>query len=61
MTRRSRSQRPQKTRNSEAPPPREAPAAAKTLDRIAEPAQAPSAEVLVDELAALDAGWDEPD
>jgi hypothetical protein len=35
------------------------PAAAKTLDRVAEPGHAPSAKPLVDELAALDAGWDE--
>jgi hypothetical protein len=61
MARRSRSQHPRKTRNTEAPPPREGPAAAKTLDRVSEPAHAPSAEPLVDELAALDAGWDEPD
>jgi hypothetical protein len=59
MARRSRSQRPQNTRNTEAPP-REVPAPAKTIDRVAEPARAPSAQLLVDELAALDAGWDEP-
>jgi hypothetical protein len=58
MSRRSRSQRPQKARNSEAPAP-DVPSAAKMAaldeDRSREPSVAPP----LDELAALDAGWDD--
>jgi hypothetical protein len=56
--RRSRSQRPQKAGNSEAPPqnlPVVARAANRTEDLLSEPAAASP----TDELAELDAGWDQ--
>jgi hypothetical protein len=57
MSRRSRSQRPPKARSSEAPV-RDAPAAKKVAEGIAELSrETPAAPI--DELAALDAGWDE--
>jgi hypothetical protein len=59
MARRSRSQRPQKIRNSDAPALREAPPAAKAVDGIRESSEVAAAAAPVDEMAALDAGWDE--
>ncbi|HXN30804.1 MAG TPA: hypothetical protein VN894_03040 [Polyangiaceae bacterium] len=58
MARRSRSQRPPKVRNSEAPR-QDLPPEAKTVDPIEERSQEPSAATPIDELAALDAGWDD--
>lgn len=55
MSRRSRSQRPQKARQSE--PVRDAPQMSKGPDPVV--ARETSGVVVVDELAALDAGWDE--
>lgn len=59
MARRSRSQRPQKIRNSDAPALREKPPVTKAVDSIREPNEAVAASAPVDEMAALDAGWDE--
>jgi hypothetical protein len=58
MSRRSRSQRPRKAPSSEAPP-RETPPATKAADPGHEPARVPVIAGPVDELAALDAGWDD--
>jgi hypothetical protein len=56
--RRSRSQRPQKARNSEAPPKHEP-----VVTRAGDPSEGrmsePTAPSPTDELAALDAGWDQ--
>ncbi len=57
MSRRSRSQRPPKVRNSEAPRP-EVPVVVKTADPVEERGREPSSAAPVDELAELDAGWD---
>jgi hypothetical protein len=58
MSRRSRSQRPPKVRNSEGPRP-DVPVVAKTADPVEERGLEPSPAALVDELAELDAGWDD--
>jgi hypothetical protein len=57
MSRRSRSQRPQKARHSEAPP-----AYVQTAAKAAEPVEERPREAAatpIDELAAVDAGWDD--
>ena len=58
MARRSRSQRPRKARTSEAPAP-EAPALAKAAEPGGPPTPEPAPTGPIDELAALDAGWDD--
>ncbi len=59
MSRRSRSNRPRKARGSEAPPP-EAAVATKTVEPVDGLETRPAPSAPVDELAALDAGWDDP-
>lgn len=58
MSRRSRSPRPQKARNSETPVAG-VPAVPKTVHSAQGVYHAPTASSLTDELAAVDAGWDE--
>jgi hypothetical protein len=58
MSRRSRSQRPPKARSTETPV-LEVPAGAKINDERDELSREPSAALPADELAALDAGWDD--
>lgn len=53
-----RSQRPSKVRRSEAPPP-DMPAAAPAPLNVEERPSAPPQAPPLDELSALDAGWDE--
>ncbi len=55
MSRRSRSHRPRKALDVEASPP----LPAKTDDRGGEPRRDPVPSAPVDELAQVDAGWDE--
>jgi hypothetical protein len=57
MSRRSRSQRPQKARNSE-PPVAGVPAVPKAAETADGASEEPTASSLTDELAAVDAGWD---
>jgi hypothetical protein len=56
--RRSRSQRPQKARNSEAPP-KDVPVVARVANRSEEQLSETAAPSPTDELAELDAGWDQ--
>jgi hypothetical protein len=58
MARRSRSQRPKKARTSDAPAAK-APAPAGSVAPSAPPARAAAPPGPIDELAALDAGWDD--
>jgi hypothetical protein len=58
MARRSRSHRPQKVRNSDAPAA-DLPAMEKVADTAYPPSREVPAAAPLDELAAVDAGWDE--